>query len=158
MLRLRGKVQGKNFSGLAVHLFSFKKTFKNNFLIIGMQSWNGYVVSADFCALSPIHEAWKRMWGWFQTLYHFSSSLSGKKWTWKHTRAKNWNCCSKSQNQNWARVIRKIFYGLFRYLNLILGTWNQKLIQNSWSIEAKILQENLEIQASFKVRFLRWND
>ena len=88
MLRLRGKVQGKNFSGLAVHLFSFKKTFKNNFLIIGMQSWNGYVVSADFCALSPIHEAWKRMWGWFQTLYHFSSSLSGKKWTYKHTREK----------------------------------------------------------------------
>ena len=64
----------------------------------------------------------------------------------------------KVQNQNWARVIRKIFYGLFRYLKLVLGTWNQKLIQNTWSIEAKIFQEILEIQASFKVRFLRRND
>ena len=87
----------------------------------------------------------------------FSPAFDYLHWT-LLTLEKNWICCSKSQNQNWARVIRKIFYGLFRYLKLILGTWNQKLIQNTWSIEAKIFQENLEIQASFKVRFLRRND
>ena len=32
------------------------------------------------------------------------------------------------------------------------------MIKNSWSIEAKILDEKLEIQAHFKVRFLRRND
>ena len=32
------------------------------------------------------------------------------------------------------------------------------MIKNTWSIEAKILYENLEIQAGFKVRFLRRND
>ena len=32
------------------------------------------------------------------------------------------------------------------------------MIKNTWSIEAKILLKNLEIQANFKVRFLRRND
>ena len=31
-------------------------------------------------------------------------------------------------------------------------------MQNTWSIEAKIKGEDLEIQANFKVRFLRRND
>ena len=31
-------------------------------------------------------------------------------------------------------------------------------MKNTWSIEAKIFQENDEIQAGFKVRFLRRND
>ena len=57
--------------------------------------------------------------------------------------------------KNWARVIREFFNWLFRYLKLILETWIQKLIQNTWSVESKIFQKNLEIQAIFKVRFLR---
>ena len=39
-----------------------------------------------------------------------------------------------------------------------LGTWNQKLIQNTWFIEAKTVYKSLKIQANFKVRFLRRND
>ena len=58
----------------------------------------------------------------------------------------------------WARVIRKTYDGEFGHLNLILETWNEKLIENIWSTKAKILQEKLKIQASFKVRFLRRND
>ena len=57
----------------------------------------------------------------------------------------------------WARVIRKYFNCLFWYLNLIWETWNWKLIKNTWSIEVKILVEKLEIQANFKVRFVRRN-
>ena len=57
----------------------------------------------------------------------------------------------------WARVIRKYFIWLFRYLNLVWETWNWKSIKNTWSIEAKILVEKLEIQAHFKVSFLRRN-
>ena len=37
-------------------------------------------------------------------------------------------------------------------------TCNWNSIKNTWSIEAKILHERLEIQANFKVRFLRQND
>ena len=59
--------------------------------------------------------------------------------------------------KNWAWVIRKYFNWLFGWLNLVLETWNEKLMKNTWSIEAKILQKNLEIQANFKVRFLRRN-
>ena len=59
--------------------------------------------------------------------------------------------------KNWARVIRKYFNWRFWHLNLILETWNWKSIKNTWSIEAKILEERLEIQAHFKVSFLRRN-
>ena len=43
-------------------------------------------------------------------------------------------------------------------MNLIIETWNWILIKNTWYIEAKILAEKLEIQAGFKVSFLRRND
>ena len=41
---------------------------------------------------------------------------------------------------------------------MILETWNEKLVKNTWSIEAKILPKNLEIQAEFKVGLLQRND
>jgi len=59
--------------------------------------------------------------------------------------------------KSWARVIRKYFNWGFRYQNLIWETWTWKLMKNTWSIEAKILEEKLEIQANDKVRFLRRN-
>ena len=62
-----------------------------------------------------------------------------------------------SNRKNWAWVIRKYFSWLFGWLNLVLETWNEKLMKNTWSIEAKILVEKLEIQAHFKVNFLRRN-
>ena len=59
----------------------------------------------------------------------------------------------------WARVIRKYFNCLFRYLNLIFEIWNWKLIKNTWSTVSKILEKkNLEIQVNFKVNFLQRND
>ena len=60
--------------------------------------------------------------------------------------------------KSWARVIRKYFNWWFWYLKLMLETWNWKLIKNTWFIEAKILDQKLEIQAHFKVRFIRRND
>ena len=71
-VKFKEKSRTFNFSALST------LTLENNFLIIEvighleMQSWNS---SADFCALSQIHGAWKRMWGWFQTLYYFAPSL-----------------------------------------------------------------------------------
>ena len=63
----------------------------------------------------------------------------------------------ENQYQNWARVIRKTFNWFFRHLNLILGTWNLKFVQNTCFIDAKIFNENLEIQTDFKVRFsMKW--
>ena len=74
-----------------------------------------------------------------------------------YTLWKNWNCWSKNKDQDWARVIWIFFNRLFSYLNLILETWNQKLTQNTWSIEAKLFHGKFEIHGHFKVRFLRQN-
>ena len=62
------------------------------------------------------------------------------------------------RSKNWTRVTRKYFNWRFWHRNLILEPQNWKLIKNTWSIEAKILVEKLEIQGHFKVRFLRRND
>ena len=43
----------------------------------------------------------------------------------------------------WARVIRKYFNCLFRYLNLIFEIWNWKLIKNTWSTVSKILEKKI---------------
>ena len=101
-------------------------------------------------------------------------------WLWKQTHINSWNASwsividfvlilnlIKSPKfifnlwvvlKSWARVIRKYFNEQFSYLNLILETWNWKSIKNTWSIEAKILEKNLNFKANFKIRFLRRND
>ena len=72
------------------------------------------------------------------------------------------NKCGKIEKnrakKNWARVIRKYINWGFWHQNLILETWNWKLIKNTWSIKGKILKKYLKIQASLKVRFLQRND
>ena len=101
-------------------------------------------------------------------------------WLWKQTHINSWNASwsividfvlilnlIKSPKfifnlwvvlKSWARVIRKYFNYIFSYQNIFLDTSNWKLIFNTWSIEAKMLRKEHEIQINKKVRFLRRND
>ena len=88
----------------------------------------------------------------------FKTSKMLKKHVQKYVQTYDHTNFQKIVQENWSRVIRKYFNWRFWYLNFILETWNWKLMKNTWSIEAKMLDENLEIQAHFKVRFLRRND
>ena len=67
----------------------------------------------------------------------------------------------KSPRENWARANRKTLKWLKMITNLVLETWNWKVLKHMWSVEHILFSKRLDFQAktqSWKSRMIRWNE